>query len=51
VAKVIDRALRSRRPRPRYRVTASARVLLAQRRLMPDRAWDAMLRTQFPRPG
>ncbi len=51
VAKVIERALRARRPRPRYRVTASARVLLAQRRLMPDRAWDAMLRTQFPRPG
>jgi short-subunit dehydrogenase len=51
VAKVIERALRARRPRPRYRVTASARVLLVQRRLMPDRAWDAMLRTQFPRPG
>jgi NAD(P)-dependent dehydrogenase (short-subunit alcohol dehydrogenase family) len=51
VAKVIERALRSRRPRPRYVVTASARLLLTQRRLMPDRAWDAMLRTQFPRPG
>ncbi|HEV3229677.1 MAG TPA: oxidoreductase [Solirubrobacteraceae bacterium] len=51
VAKVIERALRARRPRPRYRVTASARVLLVQRRLMPDRAWDAMLSTQFPRPG
>jgi NADP-dependent 3-hydroxy acid dehydrogenase YdfG len=50
VAKKIERAISARRPRTRYRVTASARVLLAQRRLMPDRAWDALMRTQFQRP-
>jgi len=51
VAKVIERALRSRNPRPRYRVTPSAHLAIAQRRLLPDRAWDAVLRTQFPTPG
>jgi NAD(P)-dependent dehydrogenase (short-subunit alcohol dehydrogenase family) len=51
VAKVIERAIASRNPRPRYKVTASARLAIAQRRLLPDRAWDAMLRTQFTPPG
>jgi NADP-dependent 3-hydroxy acid dehydrogenase YdfG len=51
VAKVIERAISSANPRPRYRVTTSARLALAQRRLLPDRAWDAVLRSQFPSPG
>ena len=51
VAKTIERALSARRPRTRYKVTASARLALAQRRLLPDRAWDAMLATQFDRPA
>ncbi len=51
VASVIERAIASRRPKPRYPVTASARMLLTQRRLFGDRAWDAMMRTQFPTPG
>ena len=51
VAKVIERAISSANPRPRYKVTASARLALAQRRLLPDRAWDAVLRSQFPSPG
>jgi NADP-dependent 3-hydroxy acid dehydrogenase YdfG len=51
VAKVIERAISSANPRPRYRVTASARLAIAQRRLLPDRAWDAVLRGQFPSPG
>jgi NAD(P)-dependent dehydrogenase (short-subunit alcohol dehydrogenase family) len=51
VAKTIERALSARRPRTRYRVTASARLALAQRRLLPDRAWDAIMATQFARPG
>jgi NADP-dependent 3-hydroxy acid dehydrogenase YdfG len=51
VAKVIEKAITARNPRPRYPVTASARMLVAQRRLFGDRAWDAMMRTQFPRPG
>jgi NAD(P)-dependent dehydrogenase (short-subunit alcohol dehydrogenase family) len=51
VARTIERALAARRPRTRYKVTASARLALAQRRLLPDRAWDAFLATQFRRPG
>ena len=51
VAKVIERALTARRPRPRYKVTASARLALAQRRVVTDRAWDAIMRSQFPQPG
>lgn len=51
VARVIEKAIRARRPRARYRVTASARLLLAQRRMMSDRMWDAFLRSQFPQPG
>ena len=50
VAQVIERAVAARRPRARYRVTASANVLIAQRRLLPDRAWDRVIRTAFPRP-
>jgi NAD(P)-dependent dehydrogenase (short-subunit alcohol dehydrogenase family) len=50
VARVIERAISSRRPRTRYKVTPSARLILAQRRLLSDRAWDAFLRTQFPTP-
>jgi len=51
VAKTIERAISSKRPRARYRVTASARLMIGQRRLMPDRLWDLVMRTQFPTPG
>jgi NAD(P)-dependent dehydrogenase (short-subunit alcohol dehydrogenase family) len=51
VAQAIERAISARRPRTRYKVTPSAHLILAQRRLLPDRAWDAFLRTQFPSPG
>jgi NAD(P)-dependent dehydrogenase (short-subunit alcohol dehydrogenase family) len=51
VAKAIEKALTAGRPRTRYPVTASARVLLAQRALLPDRAWDAVVSSSFPRPG
>lgn len=50
VAKVIERALSARRPRPRYKVTASARLAIAQRRLVSDRMWDRIMDSQFPRP-
>lgn len=50
VAKVIRRALESRRPRARYKVTASARLAIAQRRVTPDRVWDLAMRAQFPVP-
>jgi len=51
VAKKIERAISRRRPRARYPVTASARLLLGQRAVTPDRVWDAMMRAQFPQPG
>ena len=50
VARAIERAISSRRPKTRYKVTPSARLALAQRRLLTDRAWDALMRTQFPTP-
>jgi NADP-dependent 3-hydroxy acid dehydrogenase YdfG len=50
VAKVIAGAVSSSRPKARYPVTASARLLIGQRRLSPDRLWDLMMRTQFPQP-
>jgi NAD(P)-dependent dehydrogenase (short-subunit alcohol dehydrogenase family) len=51
VAKVIDKALSTKRPRARYTVTPSAKVLIANRAVLPDRAWDALMRQQFPSPG
>ena len=50
VARVIQKAIESRRPRPRYVVTVGARAMLLTRRLLPDRGWDAMMRSQFPQP-
>ena len=50
VARAIERAITARRPKTRYKVTPSARLALAQRRLLSDRAWDALMRTQFPTP-
>jgi hypothetical protein len=50
VAKVIQKAIEGRRPRPRYKVTASAKVLMNQRALVSDRLWDAMMRAQFKQP-
>jgi NAD(P)-dependent dehydrogenase (short-subunit alcohol dehydrogenase family) len=51
VARRIEAILRSPRPRARYPVTASARLLMLGRRVLPDRAWDAVLRAQYPQPG
>jgi hypothetical protein len=51
VAKAIERAITSASPRIRYRVTPSARVLIAQRALMTDGMWDRFVATRFPRPG
>lgn len=50
VARTIAAALDARRPRSRYTVTVSAKVMIAQHALLPDRAWDAFMATQFPRP-
>jgi NAD(P)-dependent dehydrogenase (short-subunit alcohol dehydrogenase family) len=51
VARAIERALTTRRPKPRVKVAPSARILLAQRRWSSDRAWDWFLRRSFPSPG
>ena len=51
VAKVIEKAITARRPRPRYLVTLAARALVGTRAVLPDRAWDAVMRSQFPTPG
>ncbi len=50
VARAIEKAVVSRRPRPRYPVTPSARLVMGQRALLGDRMWDAFVATQFPRP-
>jgi NAD(P)-dependent dehydrogenase (short-subunit alcohol dehydrogenase family) len=51
VAKTIAKAISADRPRARYPVTASAHLMINQRRLTPDRVWDLLMRTQFPAPG
>jgi NAD(P)-dependent dehydrogenase (short-subunit alcohol dehydrogenase family) len=51
VARAIEKAISSRRPKTRYLVTPSARLILMQRRLLSDRLWDAFVGTQFPRPS
>ncbi|AMY07387.1 Serine 3-dehydrogenase [Luteitalea pratensis] len=51
VAAIVERALTARVPRSRYRVTASASVLMSLRALLPDSLWDAFLACTYPRPG
>jgi len=50
VAKAIEKAITSSRPKARYPVTPSARLIMGQRALLTDRMWDAFVGTQFPRP-
>jgi NADP-dependent 3-hydroxy acid dehydrogenase YdfG len=50
VAKAIEKAISRRRAPARVPVTASARLSILQRKLTPDRVWDAAMRTQFPQP-
>jgi NADP-dependent 3-hydroxy acid dehydrogenase YdfG len=51
VAHKIEKAIRARKPKTRYPVTASARLALMQKALLPDRGWDRAVGTQFPKPG
>ena len=51
VARVVLEAITAARPKARYPVTPSARLLRGLRALLPDRAWDAFLARQFVRPG
>ena len=50
VARAIERAISSRRPPARVTVTPSAKLMLGLRKLLPDRAWDATMKGQFPQP-
>jgi NADP-dependent 3-hydroxy acid dehydrogenase YdfG len=50
VAKAIEKAISRRRAPSRMLLTPSARLTVLQRKLLPDRLWDAMLRTQMPEP-
>ena len=50
VARTIERALRRRRAPTRIAITPSAKITIALRRLLSDRAWDAAMRQQFPQP-
>ena len=47
VARVIERAALSARPRSRYVVTPAARALVHTRRLFGDRVFDGILKLQF----
>ncbi len=52
VAETIERALRAEcRPRTRYPVTPSARLMMGLRAVLPDRAWDRVVRGSYPQPG
>jgi len=50
VAKTIERVLKRRNPPARITITPSAKLMIGLRRVLPDRAWEAMMRAQFPQP-
>jgi NAD(P)-dependent dehydrogenase (short-subunit alcohol dehydrogenase family) len=50
VAKAIEKAISRRRAPSRMLLTPSAHLTVLQRKLLPDRLWDAMMRTQLPQP-
>jgi NAD(P)-dependent dehydrogenase (short-subunit alcohol dehydrogenase family) len=51
VAEKVEEAISAHSPRSRYPVTPSAHLFLWLRHLLPDRAWDAVVRTSYPQPG
>jgi NAD(P)-dependent dehydrogenase (short-subunit alcohol dehydrogenase family) len=50
VARAIEHAIKSKRPRTRYPLTPGARTMLFARRMLPDRGWDALMRMQIKPP-
>ena len=50
VAEVVVSAATSARPRSRYAVGAMARTLMTSRRLLPDVAWDVLMKQVWPTP-
>lgn len=51
VAEVIEKAVTADRPKTRYKVTPSARVMMTLHSLAGDRGWDRICRSSFPQPG
>jgi NAD(P)-dependent dehydrogenase (short-subunit alcohol dehydrogenase family) len=51
VASVLEKAIGRRRPPARIAITPSAKLPIAMRRVLSDRAWDSLMRRQFPEPG
>jgi len=51
VARAVEKALTTKLPRRIYRVTPSARLMIAQRRVLGAHAWEASMGLQYPRPG
>jgi NADP-dependent 3-hydroxy acid dehydrogenase YdfG len=50
VARTIERAISKKHPRTRYAVTNSARLMLGLHAVLPDRAWDRVVGSAYPRP-
>jgi short-subunit dehydrogenase len=50
VAKTIDKAIRAKKPKIRYTVSASATALMTQKKMMTDGMWDWFCRQNFPTP-
>jgi NAD(P)-dependent dehydrogenase (short-subunit alcohol dehydrogenase family) len=50
VAKAIEKAIARRRAPTRMLLTASGHLTVLQRKLLPDRLWDAAMRSQLPQP-
>ncbi|HEX6519185.1 MAG TPA: SDR family NAD(P)-dependent oxidoreductase [Streptosporangiaceae bacterium] len=50
IAAAVERAIATRRPRPRYVVGVLGRGALMMRRYLPDTLFDRFVRSQFPAP-
>ncbi len=51
VARAIERAISASRPPSRVTITPSAKLMIATRKVLGDRGWDAAMRGQFPAPA
>jgi hypothetical protein len=51
VARVITRAVTARRPRTRYLINPVAKCVVTMNRLLPGRAYDAIIRRQYGLPA
>jgi hypothetical protein len=51
IARVITRAVTARRPRTRYLINPVAKSVVTMNRLLPGRAYDAIIRRQYGLPA